>query len=97
MYTPLGAGGLLGLDLLSRFRLTLDVNARQVALSPSGTTGIALTTSADATRLRQQWQPEVQERSRTLVRTLRQGAQLEESTQALLLKLSKKPPAKTTL
>jgi predicted aspartyl protease len=50
----LGADGLLGLDLLSRFRLTLDVNARQVALSPSGSTNIALTTSVDGTRIRQQ-------------------------------------------
>ena len=50
----LGADGLLGLDLLSRFRLTLDVNARQVALSPSGSTSIALTTSPDSTRPQQQ-------------------------------------------
>lgn len=50
----LGADGLLGLDLLSRFRLMLDVNARQVALSPSGSTSITLTTGADGTRLRQQ-------------------------------------------
>ena len=50
----LGADGLLGLDLLSRFRLALDVNARQVALSQSGSTSIALTTSPDATRPQQQ-------------------------------------------
>jgi predicted aspartyl protease len=50
----LGADGLLGLDLLSRFRLTLDVNARQVALSQSGSTSIALTTSSDSTRPQQQ-------------------------------------------
>ncbi|MFA4939763.1 retroviral-like aspartic protease family protein [Brevundimonas sp.] len=50
----LSADGLLGLDLLSRFRLTLDVNARQATLSPSGSTSIAMTTSADGTRLRRQ-------------------------------------------
>lgn len=32
----LGADGLLGLDLLSRFRLTLDMSARRVTLSPPG-------------------------------------------------------------
>ncbi len=32
----LGADGLLGLDLLSRFRLTLDMSARRVTLSQSG-------------------------------------------------------------
>lgn len=32
----LGADGLLGLDLLSRFRLTLNMSARRVTLSPPG-------------------------------------------------------------
>nr|WP_314433455.1 pepsin/retropepsin-like aspartic protease family protein [uncultured Brevundimonas sp.] len=32
----LGADGLLGLDLLSRFRLTLDMSTRRVILSPPG-------------------------------------------------------------
>lgn len=35
-YEVLGADGLLGLDILSRFRLTLEMRQRRVTLSPSG-------------------------------------------------------------
>lgn len=35
-YEVLGADGLLGLDVLSRFRLTLDVRRRRVMMAPSG-------------------------------------------------------------
>lgn len=35
-YAVLGAHGLLGLDVLSRFRLTLELRRRQVTLAPSG-------------------------------------------------------------
>jgi len=35
-YEVLGAEGLLGLDVLSRFRLTLDVRQRRIMMAPSG-------------------------------------------------------------
>ncbi|WBT06774.1 aspartyl protease family protein [Brevundimonas vesicularis] len=50
----LSADGLLGLDLLSRFRLTLDMLSRRAALALSGSPGLALTRDTEIGSVRQQ-------------------------------------------
>ncbi len=52
-HETLAADGLLGLDVLSRFRLTLDLSQRRVTLAPSGSdiTGFSLSVGGIASRL----------------------------------------------
>ncbi|HYD26588.1 retroviral-like aspartic protease family protein [Brevundimonas sp.] len=54
----LAADGLLGLDVLGRFRLDLDIAARRVQLTPSGPDVVAVGSAGHrATRLRSQERP----------------------------------------
>lgn len=56
----IGADGLLGLDVLSRFRLTFDLAARSVSLAPSGTDVFEHSTAfSTPTRLRREGRPAV--------------------------------------
>jgi hypothetical protein len=50
----LGADGLLGLDLLSRFRLTLDMASRLATLALSGSSGLAVSRDTEIGSVRQQ-------------------------------------------
>jgi predicted aspartyl protease len=54
----LAADGLVGLDVLGRFRLDLDISARRVRLTPSGPDVVAIGSAGHrATRLRSQERP----------------------------------------
>jgi predicted aspartyl protease len=54
----LAADGLVGLDVLGRFRLDLDISARRVRLTPSGPDVVAIGSAGHrATRLRRQERP----------------------------------------